>query len=469
LPVGRAEADEDVCGPYRVVRQIGSGGMASIFEALDTRLGHRVALKRLHPHIASRPGAAERFLREGRAAARIRHPHVVQVLASGTEDAGAYLAMELLEGSDLGALLAREGRLGVEAALELLLPAMAGVAAAHDAGVVHRDLKPSNIFVSDGPGGRSWPKVVDFGVSKVLEQDGGAPATATDGVVGTAAYMAPEQARTVRDASFQSDQYSLAVILYQCVTGKPPFATTGVYDLMVAIMTAPLAPPSQRAEGIPDGFDEVVLRAMSRDPRERFPSVRAFGAALLCFARERDRVAWSAELHDEAPGEPPVETGGEKSPKRAGTPARAADDPATMAPTARDTQAAARQHRRFARRALGALLASAAVAASALTWRAWQAPRPSPTDAEAHATGEPLATGRGPLAPPSMAPAATAPSSAPIASSTASSPGLPAPAPTSVRPWPARPQLRVAAAASASASAPSASLRIGDNGSPILP
>jgi len=449
VPVGRVEAD-DVYGPYRVVRQIGSGGMASIFEALDTRLGHRVALKRLHPHIAERPGAAERFLREGRAAARIRHPHVVQVLASGAEDASAYLAMELLEGSDLGALLTREGRFGVEGALELLLPAIAGVAAAHAAGVVHRDLKPSNIFVSHGPGGRPWPKVVDFGVSKVLEQDGGAPATATDGVVGTAAYMAPEQARSVRDASFQSDQYSLAVVLYQCVTGKPPFATTGVYDLMVAIMTAPLVPPSQQAEGIPDGFDEVVLRAMSRNPRDRFPSVRAFGAALLCFARERDRLTWSAELHDGPEAE---------GPKRAAGPARGVDDPATMAPTARDTQSASRQQRRIVRRVLGALLAGVAVAGSAFSWHAWHTPLTSPTDAATHATGEPTAA----------VSAAIVPGAGQPVLATASSPTPPSPTPTVARPWTARPQPRVPTAASASTPSPSASLRIGDNGAPILP
>ncbi|MGD0530135.1 MAG: serine/threonine-protein kinase [Polyangiaceae bacterium] len=449
--------------PYRVLRQIGSGGMASIFEAVDTRLGHRVALKRLHPHIAERPGAAERFLREGRAAARVRHPHVVQVLSSGTEDAGAYLAMELLEGSDLGALLAREGRLGVEAALELLLPAIAGVAAAHEAGVVHRDLKPSNIFVSNGPGGRPWPKVVDFGVSKVLDPDGGALATATDGVVGTAAYMAPEQARSVRDASFQSDQYSLAVVLYQCVTGKSPFATSGVYDLMVAIMTAPLVPPSQRAEDIPDGFDEVVLRAMSRNPRDRFPSARAFGAALLPFARERDRLAWGAELHDGAPDEPRGE-----SPKRNVPPDGAVDEPATMAPTARDTQVAARQHRRIALRALGVLLASAAVAGSALTWRAWYAAPPSPRDAESRATGEPSAPDPGSPASRPAVLAATATNAGPLVSATAASPDPPPPIPTIVRPSTARPPPRVLAAV-ASAPAPVASLRIGDNGAPILP
>lgn len=456
--MGRPDAKE-VSVPYRVVRQIGSGGMASIFEAVDTRLGHRIALKQLHPHIAERPGAAERFLREGRAAARIRHPHVVQVLASGVEETGAYLAMELLEGSDLGALLAREKRLGVEAALELLLPAIAGVAAAHEAGVIHRDLKPSNIFVSSGPGGRTWPKVVDFGVSKVLDPDGGSPATATDGVVGTAAYMAPEQARSVRDASFQSDQYSLGVILYQCVTGKPPFAATGVYDLMVAIMTAPLAPPGQLVEGIPRAFDEVVLRAMSRNPRDRFPSVRALGAALLPFARERDRLAWSVELHDEPHGH---------AQRRVSLPAGAID-PATDAPTARDTHVSARLHRRSGRRAVGAVLAGVALAASAFTWNVWQSRRPAPGQLETRATGEPSASGGSQAAVPPATPAATVTASAQAPSRSVSSPAPAAPPPTMVRTWAPRPPAHIPAAPPVSTPAPSASLRIGDNGAPILP
>ena len=311
--------------------------MATIFEAVDTTLGNRVALKRLHPHIAARPGACERFLREGRAAARVRHPHVVQILALNADGGDPCLVMELLEGCDLGATIAREGPLAVDEALGLFLPVVAAVGAAHDAGVIHRDLKPSNVFVSRGPLGRPCPKVVDFGVSKVVAGETEAPLTATDGVAGTAAYMAPEHARAVRDASVLSDQYSLAVILYECVTGQLPFAGGSMYELLQAIMTAPLASPSQRVACISAAFDEVVLRAMSRDPRDRFASVRAFGVALLPFARERDRLAWHAELeghlHAQAPhAPPPAQEGG-------------AVTPTTMPPTAHDTHAAARKKR----------------------------------------------------------------------------------------------------------------------------
>jgi serine/threonine-protein kinase len=292
-----ADAEEQArFGPYRIVRRVGSGGMGTVFEAEDTGLGHRVALKLLHPHVARRPGAVGRFLREGRAAARIRHPNVVQVFALGLEGGTPYLAMELLRGDDLSQVIAREGRLSVEAALDLVLPLVAAVAAAHDAGVIHRDLKPSNVCITLGPNALACPKVVDFGVSKVITGDGIAEVTATDSVVGTTAYMAPEHARATGNASFRSDQYSLAALLYQCITGKLPFSGASVYEMVESIMTTPLGAPSACTTGIPPAMDAHVLRAMSRNPEERFPSVRAFGAALLPLASERTRLALTAEL-----------------------------------------------------------------------------------------------------------------------------------------------------------------------------
>lgn len=474
MDAGTPVGNKEQFGSYRAVRQIGSGGMASIYEARDTRLGHKVAIKRLHPHIASRPGAADRFLREGRAAARIRHPHVVQVLALGSEDASSpYLAMELLEGCDLGDLLAREGRLGVTEAVGILLPVIAGVGAAHDAGVVHRDLKPSNVFIAKGPRGRPWPKVLDFGVSKVLEADGGSPSTATDGVLGTVAYMAPEQARAARNASFGSDQYSLAVILYQCLTGELPFTSSGMYDLVVAIMTAPLVPPGQRVEGIPPELDAVVLRAMSREAVDRFPSVRAFGAALLPLASERDRVAWAAELHD---AEIPVE----KSAPAAG--AIAADSPATMSPTARDTRASSRWQGLTVRRVLsvGAWIALAAAGGAAVMMRE---PRSSTTESQFSSVAKPAVTTESNDNHESLvtipAVSTTSVASAPTAEAVA--PAARTPSPPVVRPAsPARTRPVVAAPVASTASTlapspvPSASQRpgvpaIGDNGAPILP
>ncbi len=284
------------CGQYRVLSCIGSGAMGTVYEAIDTRLGRLVALKRLHPHVADNPGASDRFLREGRAAARVRHPHVVQVLALGSEDGSPFLAMELLDGQNLATLLDRRERFPVAEALDYVLPVIAAVGAAHDAQVIHRDLKPSNVFVERGPGGQPWPKVVDFGVSAIVEGNDSSVGTSSDGVVGTVAYLPPEQARGKSGGSFAGDQYALAVLLYECVTGQRPFSGSTPYDVLGAILTAPVVPPSRRATDVPRALDAVVARAMSRDPADRFPSLRAFGAALLPMASDRARSSWSAEF-----------------------------------------------------------------------------------------------------------------------------------------------------------------------------
>jgi len=290
--------------------------MGTVYEAVDTRLGRLVALKLLHPHIAENPAASKRFLREGRAAARIRHPHVVQVLALGTEAGAPFLAMELLEGHDLATLLEKRGRLSVTETLDYVLPVVAAVAAAHDAQVLHRDLKPSNVFLGRGPGGRPWPKVVDFGVSSILESGDSSHGTTAEGVVGTVAYLPPEQAGGTSTGSFEGDQYALAVLLYECVTGERPFTGQTAYEVLQAIVKAPVASPGSRAPDVPAAFDKAVMRAMSRDPAKRFASVRAFGAALLPLASERSRYAWTPELV----GAPPtVETKPRRGGKRKAT------------------------------------------------------------------------------------------------------------------------------------------------------
>jgi serine/threonine protein kinase len=280
--------------------------MGTVYEAVDTRLGRLVALKLLHPHIAENPTASKRFLREGRAAARIQHPHVVQVLALGSEEGTPFLAMELLEGHDLANLLEKRGRLPVEEALDYVLPVVAAVAAAHDAQVLHRDLKPSNVFVGRGPGGRPWPKVVDFGVSSILGGES-SQGTTGEGVVGTVAYLPPEQAGGTSTGSFEGDQYSLAVVLYECLTGQAPFAGRSAYEVLQAILKGPVPPPSARVSTLSAALDKVVLRAMSRDPLRRYASIRAFGAALLPMASESTRYAWTPELTGEpaSRSEPP--------------------------------------------------------------------------------------------------------------------------------------------------------------------
>ena len=281
-------------GRYEVVRRLGRGGMAEIFEARHVDLETRVAIKVIHPSLAAGDGAIDRVLREGRAAAAIHHPHVVRVLDVGAEERVPYLVMELLEGEDLASRIARGGPLAVEDIVELLLPVLSGVCAAHRAGIIHRDLKPSNIFLAQRHRGIE-PVVVDFGISKVILPTK-APAPSSRVIAGTVQYMAPEQVRGSARASPKSDQYALGVILFECATGGAPFWDEDHYELLHSIMTAPIVPPSEINPRIPKAFDAVVLRALTRDPEARFDSVAALGGALLRFAREEVRQKWSEEF-----------------------------------------------------------------------------------------------------------------------------------------------------------------------------
>ncbi len=450
-------------GPYRILRRIGSGGMGAVFEAEDTGLGHRVALKLLHPHVARRPGAMERFLREGRAAARIRHPHVVQVFALGLKEETPYLAMELLPGDDLSQVIANEGRLSVEGALDLVLPIVAAVVAAHDAGVIHRDLKPSNVCITQGPGGRPCPKVVDFGVSKVITSDVAPDFTVSDSVVGTVAYMSPEQARAASSASFRSDQYSLAALLYQCVTGKLPFSGASVYEMVEAIMTKPLGAPSARATGIPPALDAAILRGMSRNPEDRFPSVRAFGSALISLASERTRLALVAEFEDGV-GRRRIDIGASDS--KVDPPIHLASDVTTLSeppvattpPTTSRSGSTATSSR--AGRGVWALAAALAVVFAGLAF----GPEPS---AASKGPGLGSAPTAGPIAPDPRQPipetAAASVLQVSVASGAASSPAAAPSLEPRTRPRaPPRPRF------SPPRGSPYA-VTLGDNGAPILP
>jgi hypothetical protein len=200
-------------GVYEIVRRIGAGGMGVVYEATHTRLGGRAALKLLSAAVlAQDPDARRRFGREGQAAVRIRHPHVLRIFDDGTYQAGPgaperpYLVMEYLEGESLSALYGREAPLPPERLVDLLLPVLSGVAAAHDQRVIHRDLKPENVFLDQTEG----PKVVDFGIAKVV--GAGGPRTRAGLIFGTLEYLAPELSNGARFASPQSDQYALGVL-----------------------------------------------------------------------------------------------------------------------------------------------------------------------------------------------------------------------------------------------------------------
>jgi serine/threonine-protein kinase len=270
--------------------------MADVFEARHVELGKRVAVKILRSplgRVGADSEAMRRVLREGRAATAVHHPNVVAMLDVGFQDGIAYLVMELLDGEDLSVRLAREGPLPVDQIADLLLPVISGMTAAHAAGVIHRDLKPSNIFLARRHHGTE-PVVVDFGISK--SSDGLQVTGSSQTGAGTLPYMAPEQVRGSRDVTARCDQYALGVILYECATGGTPFWSEDRYDLLHAIMTASVVPPSELNPRIGPSFDAIVLRALARDPGARFPDVVALGAALWPLATEKVRAKWAEEF-----------------------------------------------------------------------------------------------------------------------------------------------------------------------------
>lgn len=289
-------------GAYEIGALIGHGATASVFDGVHTGLGKRVAIKVLHEHLTADEEMRARFVREGRVAARLEHPNVVGILDVGVEGDTAYLVMERLVGEDGAAYLKSRGKLPVTEALDLVLPVAAALAFAHDRGVVHRDLKPANLFLARDRHGEAQPKIVDFGLSKLLTAAAEtAPLTAHDSVLGTLQYMAPEQTFGTMHAGPKADQYALAAILYETLTGQAPFEDESFYGLLEKVRRATLVPPSALVPGLPPELDKAVLQGLARDPEARFADLRAFGRALLPFASDRARTTWERDFSGAPP------------------------------------------------------------------------------------------------------------------------------------------------------------------------
>jgi serine/threonine-protein kinase len=272
-----------LAGKYRVVRRIGEGGMGVVVEAENLLTGKRVAIKWMHPEVAGRPDAVARFLREARASARVRHPNVVDVYDAVHDRDTCFLVMELLEGESLGFALERGGMPAHEL-IGYLLDAMRGVLAAHRQGVIHRDIKPDNIFLTLHPDrAHRVPKVLDFGVSKVAGLEALA-LTRTGAAMGTPMYMSYEQLSGVKDIDVRTDVYAFGVVLYEALTGVPPYAARNLPQLVAKMAHTMPSPARQLRPDIPEALDALIQRAMAKDREQRFGSLDELIAALEPFA-----------------------------------------------------------------------------------------------------------------------------------------------------------------------------------------
>ncbi len=277
---------------YEITEQIGEGGMGAVWKARHLKLQKFVVIKTLKQDLAKNAQARGRFLREGEAASKIRHPNVVEIFDVGELDDIPYIVMEFLEGHDFQQLLDQRGALPLQELTDVMVPVCAAVSAAHDAGVIHRDLKPQNIFLSRGRDRGTQPKVLDFGISRVLDSEPHHAQTATSALLGTPRFMAPEQARGAKHVDLRSDQYSLGVMLYLSATGRLPIEETVLYELLRRVVHGEYERPRNIRPDIPDHFERIILRAMALRTESRFPSVRALGAELLPYASERTRVLY---------------------------------------------------------------------------------------------------------------------------------------------------------------------------------
>jgi eukaryotic-like serine/threonine-protein kinase len=279
-------------GRYRILRKLGSGGMANVYLAEDEELGRRVAIKILNDRHASDESFVERFRREAKNAAGLSHPNIVSVYDRGEAEGTYYIAMEYLEGRSLKERIVGEGALPIAAAIEVTRQILRALNFAHARGIVHRDIKPHNVLLAqDGPGdGEPRFKVTDFGISRTTTSQ----MTEAGSIVGTAQYLSPEQARGAA-VDQRSDIYSVGIVLYELLTGRLPFTGDTPLEIAMKHLSEIPKPPSELRPEIPADLDMVVLRALAKDPEDRYESAQEMERELARVAGGGGVTAETAE------------------------------------------------------------------------------------------------------------------------------------------------------------------------------
>lgn len=274
-----------IAGKYRIEAVIGQGGMAQVVSAVHTELEQRVAIKTLLPDHAVSQTTVNRFLREAKAAAKIRSEHVARVFDTGRLEHGApYMVLELLDGTDLAKWVEDNGPMPVRDAVDAVIQACDAIAQAHAIGIVHRDLKPSNLFFTTKPDGTRLVKVIDFGISKQITLD--ASMTGTAEVFGSPQYMSPEQIRASRDVDGRTDIWALGVVLYELLTGEPPFTAESVLLLGGVILGQEPRPLKEFRDDVPAIVEATMQKCLRKNPDDRFATAVEIAEALVPFASD---------------------------------------------------------------------------------------------------------------------------------------------------------------------------------------
>ncbi len=277
-------------GKYRIDEVIGTGGMGRVVRASHLYLQQSVAIKILLPQMAESPSTVARFLREAQATVRLKSEHIARVIDVGTMPDGLpFMVMEHLEGNDLNQILRHHGPQLPEIVCDLMLQACEGMAEAHAMGIVHRDIKPSNYYITRRPDGSMLLKILDFGISKTPV--GYEELTGTQTVIGTPSYMSPEQMKSGKQADARSDIWSMGVVMYQLLQGRPPFSGESYAELVLKVGTEPPAPLDVQ---LPAGLGEVILRCLEKDPRNRLQNVGELARMLAPFATDPNVAAAAA-------------------------------------------------------------------------------------------------------------------------------------------------------------------------------